>query len=80
MRKLLVPLFLLLGTACWAQERIPIILDTDIGDDIDDALALASRCSIPCAPPARGNLKCSRMRIRFPRPRTAAPPDSSSIY
>jgi hypothetical protein len=40
-RKLLVPFLLLLGTACWAQERIPIILDTDICDDIDDALELA---------------------------------------
>ena len=47
MRKLLVPLFLLLGTACWAQERIPIILDTDIGDDIDDALALALALQSP---------------------------------
>ena len=47
MRKLLVPLLLLLGTACWAQERIPIILDTDIGDDIDDALALALALQSP---------------------------------
>jgi len=47
MRKLLVPLFLVLGTACWAQERIPIILDTDIGDDIDDALALALALQSP---------------------------------
>jgi purine nucleosidase len=44
---LLVPLFLLLGTACWAQDRIPIILDTDIGDDIDDALALALALQSP---------------------------------
>src|SRR5579862_2646344 len=41
MPKFLASFLLLLGTACWAQERIPIILDTDIGDDIDDALALA---------------------------------------
>ncbi len=47
MRKLLVPILLLLGTACWAQERTPIILDTDIGDDIDDALALALALQSP---------------------------------
>jgi inosine-uridine nucleoside N-ribohydrolase len=40
-------LFVLLSTACWAQERIPIILDTDIGDDIDDALALALALQSP---------------------------------
>lgn len=34
-------LLVLLCTACSAQTRIPIILDTDIGDSIDDALALA---------------------------------------
>jgi inosine-uridine nucleoside N-ribohydrolase len=32
---------------CLAQERIPIILDTDIGDDIDDALALALALQSP---------------------------------
>ena len=47
MRKLLASFFLLLGTACWAQERIPIIFDTDIGDDIDDALALALALQSP---------------------------------
>lgn len=47
MRKLAVLLFLLLGASCWAQERIPIILDTDIGDDIDDALALALALQSP---------------------------------
>jgi len=46
MRRMLV-LFVLLGAACWAQERIPIILDTDIGDDIDDALALALALQSP---------------------------------
>ena len=30
-----------LALAVWAQRPIPIIFDTDIGDDIDDALALA---------------------------------------
>jgi len=40
-------LLLLLGTACWAQSRTPIILDTDIGDDIDDALALALALQSP---------------------------------
>jgi len=38
--KLLV-LALLVGLTATAQARIPIILDTDIGDSIDDALALA---------------------------------------
>lgn len=38
--KLLV-LALLAGLTASAQARIPIILDTDIGDSIDDALALA---------------------------------------
>jgi len=26
-----------------ADERIPVLFDTDIGSDIDDAVALASR-------------------------------------
>jgi len=47
MRILLVPLFVLLGAACWGQTRTPIILDTDIGDDIDDALALALALQSP---------------------------------
>jgi len=34
-------------TVCCAQERIPIILDTDIGDDIDDAVALALALQSP---------------------------------
>src|SRR5258708_2548713 len=38
--KRLVPLILICLTAS-AQSRIPIILDTDIGDSIDDAMALA---------------------------------------
>jgi purine nucleosidase len=33
--------FLLAALAAQGQRRIPIIFDTDIGDDIDDALALA---------------------------------------
>ncbi|MGI8992351.1 MAG: nucleoside hydrolase [Bryobacteraceae bacterium] len=33
--------------ACHAQQRIPIIFDTDIGDDIDDALALALALQSP---------------------------------
>ena len=33
--------------ACYAQQRIPIIFDTDIGDDIDDALALALALQSP---------------------------------
>lgn len=47
MSKLVFCLFLALGTACWAQERIPVIFDTDIGDDIDDALALALALQSP---------------------------------
>src|SRR5258708_35053689 len=38
--KRLVPLILICLTAS-AQSRIPTILDTDLGDSIDDALALA---------------------------------------
>src|SRR5579862_8331060 len=38
---------LLLATAGWAQERIPVIFDTDIRDDIDDALALALALQSP---------------------------------
>jgi purine nucleosidase len=37
----LLALVLLAGLTASAQARIPIILDTDIGDSIDDALALA---------------------------------------
>jgi purine nucleosidase/pyrimidine-specific ribonucleoside hydrolase len=37
----LLALALLAGVTATAQARIPIILDTDIGDSIDDALALA---------------------------------------
>jgi purine nucleosidase len=44
---LLVAVFLLCGTAVRAQQPIPIILDTDIGDDIDDALALALALQSP---------------------------------
>src|ERR1700689_1906370 len=47
MLKLLACLILLIGTACWGQERTPIIFDTDIGDDIDDALALALALQSP---------------------------------
>ncbi len=38
---------LLIAAACQAQRRIPIIFDTDIGDDIDDALALALALQSP---------------------------------
>src|SRR5262244_1565789 len=46
----LVALFLLvvsLAASCQAQQRVPIIFDTDIGDDIDDALALALALQSP---------------------------------
>jgi purine nucleosidase len=39
--------FFLFAAACQAQQRIPIIFDTDIGDDIDDALALALALQSP---------------------------------
>ncbi|MDQ6664935.1 MAG: nucleoside hydrolase [Acidobacteriota bacterium] len=35
------------AASCHAQQRIPIIFDTDIGDDIDDALALALALQSP---------------------------------
>ncbi|HLM97688.1 MAG TPA: nucleoside hydrolase [Bryobacteraceae bacterium] len=38
---------LLCGAHSWAQQPIPIIFDTDIGDDIDDALALALALQSP---------------------------------
>jgi len=47
MQRKLVLGFLLLASVAWAQERTPIILDTDIGDDIDDALALALALQSP---------------------------------
>lgn len=46
MRKVLLCLPLL-AAMCAAQSRIPIIFDTDIGDDIDDALALALALQSP---------------------------------
>jgi purine nucleosidase len=39
--------FLLLAAAAFGQRSIPIIFDTDIGDDIDDALALALALQSP---------------------------------
>src|SRR5438067_9378879 len=43
----MLALLLLLAAGGWAQRRIPIIFDTDIGDDIDDALALALALQSP---------------------------------
>src|SRR5512143_2635637 len=37
----LLALVLLAGLTAPAQARIPVIIDTDLGDSIDDALALA---------------------------------------
>src|SRR5205823_10736301 len=37
----------LIAVSCQGQRRIPIIFDTDIGDDIDDALALALALQSP---------------------------------
>jgi len=39
--KLLLMVLLLLGSAVGQSPRIPILFDTDIGDDIDDAFAVA---------------------------------------
>lgn len=40
-------LFLCLGSICWAQSPQKIIIDTDIGDDVDDAFALALAVKSP---------------------------------
>jgi purine nucleosidase len=40
-------LLFLMAVTCQAQRRVPIIFDTDIGDDIDDALALALALQSP---------------------------------
>ncbi|MGD1069517.1 MAG: nucleoside hydrolase [Bryobacteraceae bacterium] len=46
--KLLLPAFILLASAAFAQTKpTPVIFDTDIGDDIDDALALALALQSP---------------------------------
>ena len=37
----------LCGVACWAQNAEKVIIDTDIGDDIDDAFALALAVKSP---------------------------------
>jgi len=44
---LLLGVLLLCGFTCRAQQPIPVIFDTDIGDDIDDALALALALQSP---------------------------------
>ena len=41
----LLGLFLCLGSVGWAQEKV--IIDTDIGDDVDDAFALALAVKSP---------------------------------
>src|SRR5512138_376959 len=46
-RYLIVLLALLLSVTAVADERTKIIIDTDIGDDIDDAYALALALSSP---------------------------------
>lgn len=43
----LLCVLLLTGIMAFGQRRIPIIFDTDIGDDIDDALALALALQSP---------------------------------
>lgn len=43
----LILMLLLAGSRAPAQEPLPVILDTDIGDDIDDALALAFALQSP---------------------------------
>ena len=41
----LLGLLLCLGSVGWAQEKV--IIDTDIGDDVDDAFALALAVKSP---------------------------------
>jgi inosine-uridine nucleoside N-ribohydrolase len=41
----LLGLLLCLGSVGWAQEKV--IIDTDIGDDVDDAFALALAVNSP---------------------------------
>ena len=43
----MLPLVLALFTAGLAAEQIPVLFDTDIGDDIDDAIALALALQSP---------------------------------
>ncbi|HET8547985.1 MAG TPA: nucleoside hydrolase [Bryobacteraceae bacterium] len=43
----LILAILLCSLSLWAADPIPVILDTDIGDDIDDALALAVALQSP---------------------------------
>lgn len=45
--KLKLAALFLVAALCHGQQRIPIIFDTDIGDDIDDALALALALQSP---------------------------------
>src|SRR5437868_14828513 len=47
MRPFLAFVLLFAASVCRAQDRIPIIFETDIGDDIDDALALALALQSP---------------------------------
>lgn len=47
MRGFLFALALCAATAAHAGKAIPVVLDTDIGDDIDDALALALALNSP---------------------------------
>src|SRR5438876_6133000 len=42
-----IALFLSAGFAEAAPAKVPVLVDTDIGDDIDDALALALVLSSP---------------------------------
>jgi purine nucleosidase len=47
MLRRLIPILLLAGGIACAQKPVPILFDTDIGDDIDDALALALALQSP---------------------------------
>ncbi len=47
MKQRLLTALLLTAALCHGQQPIPIIFDTDIGDDIDDALALALALQSP---------------------------------
>src|SRR5579863_7772597 len=47
MRRAAILFFIVSFGVLYAQQPIPIIFDTDIGDDIDDALALALALQSP---------------------------------
>src|SRR5579862_5258331 len=47
MQRWLLGLMLCLSSTAWSQGREKVIIDTDIGDDVDDAFALALAVKSP---------------------------------